>query len=224
MRYGKLSKIRPQMEELRRKIGRKLRYDQKKDWDTIACSYLKSHNPILDVGCGEGRFISLDPQSIIGIDWNPTSVESCERRGYNVIRGDIRALPFDDGYICGIHCSHVLEHFFPSDVHKTLKEFNRVLRKDGILVIRGPLLWTGFYSDLTHVRPYNPYAIINYLTPSGQRTLEHIAKSYEVLHLRWRYRPLWVGVRYLGTIGQSLNRWGFPWLQKNGYMLVMRKK
>ena len=37
------------MQKLRKKIGRKLRYDQKKDWDKIAYSYLKSHNPIFDV-------------------------------------------------------------------------------------------------------------------------------------------------------------------------------
>lgn len=212
------------MKKLGEIVRTKLRYDQKTDWDRIAYSYLKSYNHILDIGCGQGRFISQDPDAIIGVDWNPESVEDCKRKGYNVIQGDIRALPFEDAAISGINCSHIIEHFFPCDVHKILTELDRVLRKQGILVIRSPLLWSEFYSDLTHVRPYNPGAIIHYLIPSKQRTLKHISRDYDVLDLRWRYKPLRVRLKYVGAILNSLNRWGFPWLEKNGYMLVMRKK
>jgi len=211
------------MKKLREILRTKLRYDQKAAWDRIAYSYLKTRNSILDVGCGEGRFISQDPQGILGIDWNPESVEHCKRRGYKVIQGDIRALPFKDASISGIHCSHVIEHFPPSDVHKILTELDRVLCGEGILVIRSPLLWSEFYSDLTHVRPYNPAAIIHYLTRPGQRTLKQISCDYKVVHLKWRYKPLRVKLKYLGTVFNSLNQWGFPWLQKNGYMLIMKK-
>ena len=189
----------------------------------MAYSYLKGLNPILDAGCGEGRFISQDPQAIIGIDWNAESIKECKSKGYNAMRGDVTALPFEDRSISGIHCSHVVEHFLPSDVHKILSEFDRILKDGGILVIRSPLLWKKFYSDLTHVRPYNPEAIIHYLSPSNQRTLPHIGQNYEVLALKWRWESLQDRNKYLNAVLNILNRWGFPWLHKNGYMLVVRK-
>jgi len=211
------------MGRMLKKVWEKVKYDQKKEWDKIAYSYLKGLNPILDAGCGEGRFISQNPRAIIGIDWNPESVKKRKQQGYNVVQGDIRALPFKDEIFAGIHCSHVIEHFLPSDVHKILSEFDRVIKKGGILIIRSPLLWKEFYSDLTHIRPYNPEAIIHYLTPSSQRSLPHISQNYKVLALKWRYRPLQVRNKYLNAVFNILNRWGFPWLQRNGYMLVMQK-
>ena len=211
------------MYRLWRPLWNKLKYNQKKEWDKIAYSYLENRNPVLDAGCGEGRFISRNPRAIIGLDWNTGSVNQCKNQGYNVCQGDIQALPFKDESMSGIHCSHVIEHFLPFEVHKILSEFNRVLCNGGILVIRSPLLWDKFYSDLTHIRPYNPEAIIHYLTPSSQRTLKQISQSFEVVALRWRYKPLRIGNRYFDAMFNILNRWGFPWIQKNGYMLVMKK-
>jgi len=201
----------------------KIRFDQKKKWDEIAWSFLKDCSLTIDAGCGEGRFISQNPSKIVGVDWNDNSLKKCKERGYNIVKADIRNLPFQDESISGIHCSHVIEHFLPQDVHKILSEFCRVLAPRGILIIRSPLLWNKFYSDLTHIRPYNPGAITHYLTPSNQRTLKHISQDFEVIYLKWRYRPLRIGNKYLNAIFGVLNRWGFPWIQKNGYMLIMRK-
>lgn len=183
-------------------------YSQKKHWDKVAYSYLKAHDPILDAGCGVGRFIEQDPQTIIGIEWNPDTVQQSKRKGYNVTQADIRALPFEDGSIGGIHCSHVIEHFLPSDVYNILSEFDRVLKPQGILVIRSPILWWGFYSDLTHIRPYNPDAIIRYFTPWEQHTLQQISTNYKLILLKWRF---------------SLNG-VFPWIRKTGYMLILKKR
>ena len=198
-------------------------YNHKRHWDKIAYTYLKAHNPILDAGCGAGRFIEQYPQAIIGIDWNAESVQQCKRKGYNVTQADIRDLPFEDSSIAGIHCSHVIEHFLPSDVYKILSEFDRVLKPQGILVIRSPILWWGIYSDLTHMRPYNPNAIIHYFTPSQERTLQHINTSYRVLHRKWRYASVRTRLSWCDSVLSISNCWGFPWLKKTGYMLVMKK-
>lgn len=198
-------------------------YNQKKKWDEIAFSFLNSCKLIVDVGCGEGRFISQDKERIIGIDWNEASLETCKSLGYKVKKSDVRQLPFSDKSVDGIHCSHVLEHLAPLDVHKIISEFDRVLMPKGILVIRAPLLWRHFYSDLTHVRPYNPEAIIHYLTPSQGRTLTRISEGYRVLHLKKRYGYIESRNKYFNSVFNFLNRWGFPWLEKSGFMLVMRK-
>lgn len=211
------------MKESLRAIWRKIRFEQKKEWDKIAYSFLKERNFILDIGCGEGRFISQNPHKIVGLDWNTESLKKCKNHNYNVIKCNVLSLPFQDESISGVHCSHLIEHLFPQDVHSVLCEFNRIIEKGGMLVIRSPLLWDGFYSDLTHIRPYNPDVIIHYLTPSEQCTLEHISNNFEVIYLKWRYRPLQFKNKYLYVICNILNRWGFPWILKNGYMLVMRK-
>jgi len=199
-------------------------FGQKDEWDRVAFSFLNKANSILDIGCGRGRFITQDPSKIKGIDWNPVTVEECQKLSYNVIAGDIRHLPFDDNSFSGIHCSHVIEHFLPVDVYQILSECNRVLEPEGIIVVRSPLLWDGFYSDLTHIRPYNPEAIMHYLFPSNQRTFKQISNSYEMLHLRWRYKPIRFKNVYLDEFFRGLNKWGFPWFRKNGYMFVIKKK
>ena len=59
-----------------KKLWERVKYDQKKEWDKIAYSYLRDLTPILDAGCGEGRFISQDPEAIIGLDWNAESIKT----------------------------------------------------------------------------------------------------------------------------------------------------
>jgi ubiquinone/menaquinone biosynthesis C-methylase UbiE len=198
-------------------------YDQKKKWDRIAFSFLNQCKNIIDVGCGQGRFIAQDKNRITGIDASKASLNKCKSLGYTVIESDVRQLTFEDNSVEGIHCSHVLEHFKPLDAHKILSEFDRVLVPKGVLVIRAPLLWYGFYSNLTHVKPYNPEAILHYLTPSQEHTMEQVSDGYKVLHLRKRFDPIVSGNMYFNTGFNFLNRWGFPWLTKSGFMLVLRK-
>jgi ubiquinone/menaquinone biosynthesis C-methylase UbiE len=199
-------------------------FNQKIVWDRIAFNYLKDKNLILDVGCGEGRFISQNPEKIIGLDWNEKSLKKCIEKGFKVVKSDVCYIPFDDESISGIHCSHVIEHLFPKDAHKMLSEFNRVLKNNGILIIRTPLMWKGFYSDFTHIKPYNPFAIVRYFSPSSQRTLENISENFMVLELKYRYQPLnFFNIKLINKLLRGLNKWGFPWIKKNGYMLVLKK-
>jgi len=79
---------------LLRTIWQKIKFEQKKEWDKIAISFLEECDFIVDVGCGEGRFISQDPFKILGIECNNKSLKKCKEQGYNVIKSDIRALPF----------------------------------------------------------------------------------------------------------------------------------
>lgn len=199
-------------------------YDQKKKWDQIAFSFLNQCKNIIDVGCGQGRFISQDKTRITGIDGSKVSLDKCKSLGYDVIESDVRQLPFEDNSVEGIHCSHVLEHFHPPDVHKILFEFDRVLVPKGVLVIRSPLLWHGFYSDLTHVRPYNPEAILHYLTDLQEHTLPHISDNYKLLYIKKRFGPIVSRNIYCNTVFNFLNQWGFPWFRKTGYMLVLKKE
>ena len=181
--------------------------NQKEKWDRLAYSYFNNCNQILDVGCGVGKFISLDPERIIGIDSNTTSIIFCKHKKYNVIQANIKTWTPSKSFN-GIHCSHFLEHFNPSDVYTVIDRIDGLLSTYGVLVIRSPLLWSHFYDDLTHVKPYNPEAIMHYLCGGTQHSLPAISKDYRLIHLRYRWR--------------KIKRIPFP--QRTGYMLVLRKK
>lgn len=76
----------------------------------------------LHLGCGRKRwpgFINIDLQN---------SDLDC----------DIRVLPFDDGSADEIHAIHVCEHFMLTEIVAVLKEWRRVLKPDGILVVELP--------------------------------------------------------------------------------------
>ena len=214
----------------------KIHYDQKFAWDKIVLKYMRSCDKILDIGCGVGRFISHDFRRITGLDQNFESLEICKQKGFNVKYGEATNLPFEDAFFDGVHCSHVIEHLLPIDAHKLLSEMDRVLKKGGVLCIRTPLLYSDFYSDFTHIKPYHPKAILHYLKSYNlqqevfrhQSTLSDIPGLYKVIKLRYErarlfqglmHTPLWV----ISPLFNILYRFKITSLKKKGYMLILKK-
>lgn len=195
---------------LKTSLGQKLRQLRHHNFmgvyqDNLAYSYLKHCSKILDVGCGTGRFISLNPKQIIGLDSNHQTLKLCRRKGYQVKYGSVIKLPYPAKSFTGLHCSHVLEHLQPQAVYQFLKEASRVLKTNGILIIRSPLLWKGFYDNLTHIKPYPPRAITRYLVENApDTTLKKIPIKFKKVALHWRY--------------QTLS------FKKNGYTLILQKQ
>ncbi len=167
-----------------------------------AFNYLKSCRKILDVGCGTGEFIKLAPARIIGIDTNRQTLAVCRRQGFTVKLGSATKIPYPQASFDGLHCSHVIEHLFPDQVYKFLQESSRVLKPQGILVISSPLSWSGFYDNLTHIKPYPPRAIMRYLVETApDTTFPPLKSKFKFIALHWRYR----------------------YLTKTGYTLVLKK-
>lgn len=101
----------------------------------VALNYLRHCERILDVGCGQGNFISLAPDKIEGIDINKESIEICKRKGLKAVLGTALQLNFEDNTFDGIHCSHVIQIFNWIDALKMLQEFRRVTKPRGIIVV-----------------------------------------------------------------------------------------
>lgn len=186
--------------------------------------YFSNCKKILDIGCGTGDFIALDPKRIIGVDHNKKSLKVCKGRNLSVVYGKVTKLPFKSDLFDGVHAAHVIEHLFPRDAYKMLAEVGRVLKKGGIFVLSTPLLSEGFYNDFTHVKPYNPESIIRYLVHSGeQKSLADINAKFKVINLYWRFRPLPLP----GSIGYLLSnylyQYGLYSFKKDAYTLVLRK-
>lgn len=79
----------------------------------------------LNLGCGNAPM-----KGFINIDKFNT--------GYTDVIADMRTLPFTDGKVAMIVCYESLEHLPINDILPTLKEFYRVLKRDGQVVITVP--------------------------------------------------------------------------------------
>jgi len=200
--------------------------------DKICFNYLKNRKDILDIGCGVGKFMEwFNGDQILGIDANIHSINICKHKGLNVRNVNALSMNFDNKFDA-IHCSHLIEHFYPTQVHGFLKDVDSLLKPGGLLIIRTPLLWDGFYDDLSHIRPYNPAVLIRYLTGNNfqQKSFMNISSNYKVVRIIYRYLPLKV-IKSPKNKCQSLTRFIFDFLafigihsfKKDAYIIIFRK-
>ncbi len=90
---------------------------------------------ILDIGCGEGILVEEfrgRGYDIIGMDLNYSSEY--------VKKGDITAMPFDDGEFNLVLCLDIIEHLNFHEQEKAVAEVKRILKKDGKLLLTIPNL------------------------------------------------------------------------------------
>jgi SAM-dependent methyltransferase len=103
---------------------------------------------ILDLGCGIGtttRWLGRKFERVIGLDY---SLEFCKyskgrttiTNSVSYINSDACFLPLRDECLNGIFSFTTIEHLY--DVEKALDELDRVLRKEGIILIHMPNLLT----------------------------------------------------------------------------------
>ena len=155
---------------------------------------------VVDVGCGSMRMTyeyihySRPDISVTGVEkfenstiYGPIDVVSpaSQTPAFKRIACDIERdpLPFEDGSVDGVFCSHVLEHL--ADTHFVIGQMLRVLRPGGLLYLEVPgpralILPKGslpkrytetplsMWDDPTHVRPpFTVEQITELLTASG---------------------------------------------------------
>ena len=137
-------------------------------------TYFKNCKKIIDAGCGDGSFSSLDMSRITGVDVFKSELFV----GDNFVKADLKKLPFKNNSFDGVFCAHVLEHMV--DIIGVLKEFHRVLKPQGKLVVLVPSYWKlyvpfskyNFFAEPTHIRPYTPFSLNNALEWGGFKVKE----------------------------------------------------
>ncbi len=128
----------------------------------------------LDIGCGEGEFLKIDPQNIYGMDSNTRTIEALTRNGFKVKQGGVDDLPYADGEFDAVHCRNVIEHLPVEVAYQLLKEAARVLKPGGVFVLASEVVTKKFWTTFGHIKPYPPEAIIKLLRKESREEFEGI--------------------------------------------------
>jgi len=109
---------------------------------------IQRHEKVLEVATGPGQILleilkRVDRTSwVYGVDLSRTMLEKCRRRvdgaGYNnlsLAEADTRQLPFADRVFDVVYSSYVLDILSVQDILAALKEFRRVLKGSGRVIL-----------------------------------------------------------------------------------------
>ncbi|MBS1730963.1 MAG: class I SAM-dependent methyltransferase [Bacteroidetes bacterium] len=137
-----------------------IRRELKKKMEKFAPSL---HGRLLDFGCGSKPYESLfQTEEYIGLDYynegHPHENENID------VFYDGKNFPFEDNHFDCILCSEVVEHIF--NLPEILLEMNRVLKKDGLLLLTCPFVWNEHEVPFDFAR-YSQFALKSLLENAG---------------------------------------------------------
>ncbi|KAM7253288.1 hypothetical protein ACFE04_025906 [Oxalis oulophora] len=160
-------------------------------WPKVATflNSLASGSLILDAGCGNGKYLGLNPDCFfIGCDISAPLVKICADRGNEVLVCDAVNLPYRTGYGDAAISIAVLHHL-STDARrkKAIEELIRVVKKDGLVLIT---VWAVEQEDknlLTKWTPLSEKYVEEWIgpgsprvrSPSSSLTLESIPETEE---------------------------------------------
>lgn len=157
---------------------------------------------ILDAGCGTGGMIQYLQQygKVTGIDYSSEALRFCQKRGLkDIYQASIESPPFKDQVFDLVTCFDVLYHEGVNDDTRAIKEFHRILKTSGYLLVRVPAYnWLRGKHDLevqTKHR-YTKTEIVNKLQINGFTVIKY---SYANTILF----PLVIAKRIIGNLSSK---------------------
>ncbi len=148
----------------------------------------KKAGNLLDIGSGTGLFLNIaknDGWQVQGTEFSKYAREYAKKQfNLDIFKGELNGVDFKDNFFDVITMWHVLEHM--QDPLMALKAANRVLKRDGLLVIAVPNFNNYFFK-------------LMYFLKKGRR-LPLFEKNIRDVHL-YHFTPV--------TIKQMLNKAGF---------------
>lgn len=105
--------------------------------------HFKKGEKVLHAGCGSGQ-VDLDANNylqVVALDISAKALEiykNANPNHFQVVKGTIFGLPFEDASFDGIYNLGVMEHFTEDEIQQILKEFKRVVKDGGKIVLFWP--------------------------------------------------------------------------------------
>ncbi|GAB4845237.1 tRNA methyltransferase, has a role in tRNA modification [Ancistrocladus abbreviatus] len=126
-------------------------------WPKVAAflSSLPVGSLVLDAGCGNGKYLGLNPQCFfVGCDISSPLVKICAERGHEAVVADAVNLPYRTGFGDAAISIAVLHHLSSeSRRRKAIEELVRVVRKGGLVLIT---VWAVEQEDRNLVSKWTP--------------------------------------------------------------------
>lgn len=164
---------------------------------------LSTSPKILDIGCGAGKNLEELKKfgTTYGLDSSTEAIKYCRKRGLkNLVLGKAEKVPFASNSFNIITILDVLEH---TNDQETLKEMNRLLKKDGLLIVTVPALpwlWSDWDKVLHHKRRYTLKKV--------KDTLE--SNNFRVIKIFYLYSFLVIPAFIVRKIKQKLFKKKYP--------------
>jgi 2-polyprenyl-3-methyl-5-hydroxy-6-metoxy-1,4-benzoquinol methylase len=183
-------------------------HEEERSFKIYLRKLIKSNNlKILDIGCGKGlnSINFMNKNDVTGIDISEEAIKKYKLINKKCHVADvIEGIPFENETFDLVFCSEVIEHNV--DTSKFLNEVNRILKKDGKLLLSTPnsSFWVYrilslFGKTLTeiqhdgHVRFFSIKLIENFLINSGFKVQKtHSRIIYLIIPYNWSF------LRFLG--------------------------
>jgi len=143
----KIRKTEIELSKIYHPVWNSFTKDQFKDAVTLFGGRLKANGfdlewfkgkKCIDAGCGSGRYVQamldLGAEEVVGVDLDTAAAKKMiDDKRATVMDGDIRKIPYDDGYFDFICCNGVVHH--TEDPENIIAELKRLLKKDGKLFL-----------------------------------------------------------------------------------------
>ncbi|NTW27557.1 MAG: class I SAM-dependent methyltransferase [Candidatus Moranbacteria bacterium] len=132
----------------------------------------------LDMGCGFGSFLKYDKDNFTGIEINDIAIEYCKKNNFKVEKINANKIPFESESFDKVVALQVIEHLTIDDAYNMLTEAERILKKDGELILSTEMNTKTFWDTFSHVKPYPPKSILKMLLndDTGLETFAKIKK------------------------------------------------
>jgi ubiquinone/menaquinone biosynthesis C-methylase UbiE len=163
-------------------------------WDEIAATYARRRDPtgsdadllaelcetldpdatVLDIGCGDGaRTLANLPAGAVGLDISRRGLELASDMvpDARLLQGEMRSIPLRDDTVDAITAYHAVFHVPRADHPEVYREFARVLRPGGTLLMTLP---SGRYET---VRNGWMGGRMLFSAPGRDATLDHLANA-----------------------------------------------
>lgn len=135
---------------------------------------------VLDIGCGYGFFLKRMKAAgwqTYGMDVSETAVSYAEKHGISTMLGTLDNVKYDDNYFDAVTLFYVLEHL--PDPLKGIKEVKRILKPNGLLLLRLPHttpivrilnilgIKNNLYDPPFHLNDFSPWTVKTLLKKGG---------------------------------------------------------